>query len=66
MWRNATVTAYDCLQDVVISATVHTADGASVSAPARVMTASVQVRGTGEESDARWLRDALVALAESL
>ena len=66
MYRVATVSAYDMLDQVHATATVsrYEADGAGYERG--VFTASVQVRGIGEETDARWLRDALIALAETL
>lgn len=66
MWRSATITAYDVMETVHVTATVRTNDGLSIGTSSRVLEISVQVKSVGEETDARWLRDALVALAESL
>lgn len=66
MIRNATVSAYDVLGEVWVAATVTTRWGFQDDPQTRTRTVSVQVRGTGEETDERWLRDALIALAEVL
>lgn len=65
-YRNATISAYDSLTEVVVVAVVRTKDEYGMGDAHRTTTASVQFRGSGEENDARWLRDALVALAETL
>jgi len=66
MYRTATMSAYDMLDHVFVTASVsrYEADGAGFERG--TFTASVQVRGVGEDSDSRWLRDALIALAETL
>lgn len=66
MWRNATITAYDVLSDVWVHATCTTRWGFGEHPEQRTITANVQVRGSGEEDDRTWLRDALIALAETL
>lgn len=66
MYRSATIAAYDCLEEVFVTAQVRTHDVYAEGSPTDYLTVSVQVKGTGEQSSARWLRDALVALAETL
>lgn len=66
MIRNATVSAYDVLGDVWIAAQVQTREPNGEDFDITTWTASVQVRGTGEPETERWLRDALIALAETL
>lgn len=63
---NATITAYDCMESVQITANVYEHDGVNLAAAANVYHTSVTVRGRGEADHRRWLRDALVALAETL
>lgn len=66
MHRTASISAYDVLGDVWITATVTTRDGFSDAVSDHRLTVSVQVKSIGEGDTARWLRDALVALAETL
>lgn len=66
MHRTASISAYDVLGDVWVTGTVVTRDGLTDSVSDHRLTVSVQVKGTGEGDTARWLRDALVALAETL
>lgn len=66
MQRIATVAVYDALDQVVISAHVREYDGMLTARNADTWSVSTQVRGSGEENGTRWLRDALVALAETL
>ena len=66
MYRTASIAAYDVMGDIVIAAIVTTYEDMPGTAPSRVIRASTQVRGTGEDQDLRWLQDALVALAETL
>ena len=61
----ATVSAYDCMESVAVAATVYLAPDQDSPNVQRVYHASVTVQGTGEEDPRRWLRDALVALAEA-
>lgn len=65
MYRNARVYVADLLDEVVIEATVFTADWRA-EAPAQVNTFRAQVKSTGEADEKEWLRDALVALIETL
>lgn len=66
MIRNASIHAYDVLDEVWVHALVQTREPDGEGFTSRTSTASVQVRGTGEDDDRAWLRDALVALAETL
>ena len=65
MWFTARITAYDCLSEVVVTAQVQ-ADQGDGGPLTEVLRISCSVRGTGEDLPHDWLRDALVALAESL
>lgn len=61
----ATISAYDVMTDVLVFATV--TDHDDVTQRERTpMTFRVLIPGTGEQEHARWLRDALLALAETL
>lgn len=66
MYRTASIAAYDVLDQVVVAATVMTYEGFSEEDACSILRTSVQVRGAGVETDHQWLRDALVALAETL
>lgn len=61
----ASITAYDCLETVVISARVLNYD-AQRETPEHEFTCGTAVLGAGEGDGRKWLRDALVALAETL
>ena len=63
---NATVTAFDMMNSVHITANVYAHDGKSLAQAQNVYHTSVTVQGRGEGDERRWLRDALVALAETL
>jgi len=65
MYRNARVYVADLLDQVHVEATVFTADWRA-QAPATVQTFTATVQSTGEPEDADWLRDALIALIETL
>jgi len=65
MYRNAKVYVADMLDQIVIEATVFTADWRA-DEPATVNTFRAQCNSTGEENEHEWLRDALVALIETL
>lgn len=65
MYRNAKFVASDMLNQVVIQATVYTADWRS-DTPAQVDSFATQVDSVGEQDTKEWLRDALIALLESL
>ena len=62
---NATVTAFDMMSSVHVTANVYQHDG-QVTDAQNVYHTSVTVKGRGETDHRRWLRDALVALAETL
>lgn len=62
----ATIRIYDLMGTVSVGGVVREIDPLSDAAPETVLSASVQVSGIGETDAARWLRDALVALAETL
>lgn len=66
MIRNASIHAYDVLDQVWVHALIQCREPDGFGFATTTTTASVQVRGTGEEDDRRWLRDALIALAETL
>lgn len=63
---NATITAYDTMERVHITANVYAYDGVNMAQAQNVYHTSVTVQGRGEDDSRRWLRDALVALAETL
>lgn len=63
---NATVTAYDTMDRVHVTANVYAHDGVNLAQAQNVYHTSVTVNGRGEDDERRWLRDALVALAETL
>ena len=65
MYRTARVYVADMLDSVVVEATVFTADWRNEQ-PAQANTFSVTFPGVGEPNEHEWLRDALVALAETL
>lgn len=65
MYRNARFTAADMLDQIVVQATVYTADWRS-DQPAEVESFATQVNSTGEQDSKEWLRDALIALLETL
>lgn len=66
MMLNATVTAFDTLDAVHVTANVYCHDGVNLGRAENVYHTSVTIRGRGEDDHRRWLRDALVALAETL
>ena len=66
MYRMATVTAYDVLESVQVSCRVLLWDGSQIGSPTSEFTTSVLVQGVGSATDHEWLRDALVALLETL
>lgn len=66
MYYLASMHAYDAMGYVVVSATVKESTGAPGSALQAILSVSVRIDGVGEDDPARWLRDALVGLAETL
>lgn len=65
MYRNARVYVADVLSQIVVEATVFTADWKKEAVP-QANSYRVTVMGVGEDDERRWLRDALIALAETL
>lgn len=65
MYRNARIYVADVLDQVCIEATVFTADWRS-SEPAQVDTYKAQAKSVGEEVPHEWLKEALIALIETL
>lgn len=63
---NATITAFDTMSSVHITANVYAHDGIHMAEAKNVYHTAVTVQGRGEDDERRWLRDALVALAETL
>lgn len=61
----ATVSAYDSMGVVHVTSNVYLTEQPSTSPVERVYTSTVTVQGVGESDPRRWLRDALVALAEA-
>lgn len=65
MYRTMTLSAYDCLDQVVINLKVLTYGDDQDVAPVLVKV-STQVRGSGEEDSRQWAVDQLVAMLETL
>jgi hypothetical protein len=61
----ASIAAYDVMEGVHVSATVTLHPDDPSSPVQRVYHTAVTVKGRGEDDARRWLRDALVALAET-
>lgn len=61
----ASIAAYDVMEGVHVSATVTLHPDDPTAPRERIYHTSVTVRGKGEDDARRWLRDALVALAEA-
>lgn len=66
MMLNATITAFDTMNAVHVTANVYAHDGVRLGEAKNVYHTSVTVQGRGEDDERRWLRDALIALAETL
>jgi hypothetical protein len=62
----ATVSVWDMLDDVVVTCRVTTYDHFNSDAPQTTYLGRAQVKGQGETDDQEWLKDALVALIETL
>lgn len=62
----ATMSAWDMLDKVHVSASVHDLPRAPGEAAPLVLEVSTTVQGVGESDERVWLRDALIALAETL
>ena len=66
MYYLASLHAYDAMGYVIVGASVKESTGAPGSALEVVFTTSTRLDGVGEDDPRRWLRDALVGLAETL
>lgn len=66
MYRTATIAAYDVMDTVFITATVRTYEANGEGFDSVEFTSATTVPSTGEADTAEWLRDALVALAETV
>jgi len=65
MYRNARVYVADVMDQVVIEATVFTADWRDSAVP-EAITYKAQMQGVGEEVPHEWLKEALICLIETL
>lgn len=66
MYYIASIHAYDAVGYVIVGAQVKESTGAPGSVLEPVLSVSTRLDGVGEDDPARWLRDALVGLAETL
>lgn len=67
MWSHGTLKIYDMLTEVVVVANVYQSEnGLELSDPRPFYRAATQFPGSGEENPAEWLKDALIALIETL
>lgn len=66
MRYEARLTAYDLFDQVQVSARVWDSEQGTVAAGEADLTVSTRYAGQGEADPARWLLEALVALAETL
>lgn len=66
MQRIAAITAYDCLGNIQIGARIRSYDSFDEGGGTLELIQAQVVQGTGEDDPKRWLRDVLVALAETL
>lgn len=66
MYRTASIAAYDVMDTVFITATVTLYDGLGVGQHEVELSTATTVDGVGSGTGSVWLRDALVALAETL
>lgn len=66
MYRTATIAAYDVMDTVFVTATVTLYDGLALGQHEVEISCATTVDGHGTSEGAIWLRDALVALAETL
>lgn len=64
-FTQAEVHTFDCLGNVHIAASVRQTDGLTQTS-SLVLHVSTDVQGTGEDDPREWLRDALIALLETL
>lgn len=63
--RYATITIFDCLDQVMIAVSVRTIPDPPLVAEPWREAASISLQSTGQTSVHEWLRDALVAVLES-
>lgn len=63
--RILTLTSWDVLDRVFVTARVREYDGDDPTMGETVFDRSVTVQGTGEDDCEQWVRDALVALLET-
>lgn len=66
MYRTATIAAYDVLGNVFITASVRTYEADGHSFDSSEFRCAATVESVGEEMTEDWLRDSLIALAETL
>jgi hypothetical protein len=66
MYRTATIMAYDVMETVHVTASVHLFDKAQIGTATTEFTVSVDIQGVGSAEGYEWLRDALVGLLEAL
>ena len=66
MWFAASVNAFDAMDTVTVAAVVRARADDQSNEVVAVETFVATFPGTGETDTRRWLRDALVALAETL
>lgn len=66
MRYEARVTAYDMLDQICCAVVIFRTEDDPLSRPEVALRASTTVPGTGEVDPAEWIRDALVAILETL
>lgn len=66
MYRVATISAYDVMDQVHLAATVRLWDGLEVKPSDLEFHCSTAVQGVGSAEGREWLRDALIGLIEAL
>lgn len=66
MWFTATINAYDALDTVVVCASVRKREDDAKGRRMTVYRYATTADGVGESEPERWLKDALVALLETL
>jgi hypothetical protein len=63
---SATITAYDYMDKVGVTATLHTMPNRRSVPPERLYHKTVTLQGVGEADPVEWLKDALIGLLETL
>lgn len=66
MRYEARITAYDMLDQICVAAVLYRNDDYPTSLPEVVLRTAISVQGEGETDPTVWLRDSLLALAETL